>query len=94
MLINLSPSWQEILAPELEKTYFQTLSEFVDNERARYTIYPKENETFSALEYTPYDQVTRPHPGSRSLPWPTPGAWLLFLGASARSPAAFVGKYL
>ena len=57
MLINLPPSWQEILSPELAKPYFQTLTEFVDTERARYTIYPKENETFSALEYTPYDQV-------------------------------------
>ncbi len=55
MLVQIPESWQHLLAPEIEKPYFQALSSFVDGERQRYTVYPKENEVFSSLEYTPYD---------------------------------------
>lgn len=57
MEVNLPGGWQEAIGEELEKPYFQELKEFVDNERQRYTVYPKESEVFSALEYTPYQFV-------------------------------------
>jgi len=57
MEVNLPGGWQEAIGEELEKPYFQELKEFVDNERQRYTVYPKESEVFSALEYTPYQSV-------------------------------------
>jgi uracil-DNA glycosylase len=57
MLVQIPESWQPVLAPEIEKPYFQTLSAFVDAERQKYTVYPKEEEVFSSLEYTPYDIV-------------------------------------
>ncbi len=57
MLAQIPDSWQPLLAPEIEKPYFQAVSSFVDEERQKYTVYPKEEEVFSSLEYTPYDIV-------------------------------------
>jgi len=57
MLVNLPESWRTVLTDEIDKPYFQSVVEFVTDERAKYTIYPKETEVFSCLDYTPYDQV-------------------------------------
>lgn len=57
MLDTIPPGWQPVLADEVKKPYFQAVQAFVDEERAHYTVYPKEGEVFSALQYTPYDQV-------------------------------------
>jgi uracil-DNA glycosylase len=57
MDIDLPGGWQEAVGEELEKPYFQALRDFVDQERQKYTVYPKESEVFSALEYTPYKSV-------------------------------------
>ena len=57
MEVNLPGGWQEAIGDELEKPYFQALREFVDHERQGDTVYPKESEVFSALEYTPYHSV-------------------------------------
>lgn len=54
---ELPGGWQEAVGEELEKPYFQDLRNFLEEERQRYTIYPKESEVFSALEYTPYHSV-------------------------------------
>ena len=57
MLMNLSQSWQDVVGPEIQKPYFTSLEGFVDSERAHFTVYPKETEVFSALDYTPYEAV-------------------------------------
>jgi len=57
MMPNLPTSWQQLLAAEFEKPYFQKLQEFVDNERKTQTIYPPEKEVFSAFELTPYEDL-------------------------------------
>jgi uracil-DNA glycosylase len=54
---KLPASWQPILADELKKPYFEELKEFVDEERKHHKVFPPENEVFSALELTPYDNV-------------------------------------
>ena len=54
---QLPASWQSVLSEELNKPYFLKLREFVDAERATHTIFPSEDNVFSALEATPYDQV-------------------------------------
>ena len=54
---QLPPSWQPLLADEFDKPYFQNLREFVDRERQEHTVYPPENEVFSAFQLTPYDDV-------------------------------------
>ncbi|NET73131.1 MAG: uracil-DNA glycosylase [Sphaerospermopsis sp. SIO1G2] len=55
--IKLPISWQNILAEELEKSYFIQLQEFICEERKSYSVYPSEQEVFSAFELTPYAQV-------------------------------------
>ena len=57
MKLPLPPSWQARLWAELEKPYFARLRDFVDQERRRATVYPPEDEVFTALELTPYEQV-------------------------------------
>lgn len=55
--IKLSPSWQTVLAEEFEKPYFSKLQNFLLAERQSYTIYPPEEQIFSAFELTPYENV-------------------------------------
>lgn len=57
MEMCLPESWQPIVGEELDKPYFKKLQEFLEAERKRYTVFPKESEVFSALEYTPYEAV-------------------------------------
>lgn len=57
-LKNLVPgAWQELLSAEYDKSYFPKLEEFLAEERATQTIYPPEEEVFSALQLTPYENV-------------------------------------
>ena len=57
MLINIPEDWRERLADEFEKPYFKKLEAFVDGERERYSVFPPEQEVFSALRLTPYENV-------------------------------------
>lgn len=49
--------WNTLLAPELEKPYFQQLQQFLAEEQQTYTIFPPAPDIFSALHLTPYEQV-------------------------------------
>ncbi|HEV2147452.1 MAG TPA: uracil-DNA glycosylase [Longimicrobiaceae bacterium] len=57
MMLPLPPSWQAVVGDELEKPYFQKLHEFLEKERKEHTVYPPEDEVFTALELTPFDDV-------------------------------------
>jgi uracil-DNA glycosylase len=57
MFINIPEGWRERLADEFEKPYFKKLEAFVDGERERYSVFPPEQEVFSALRLTPYENV-------------------------------------
>lgn len=57
MKTHLPPSWQPLLAEELDKPYFQKLQEFLKEERSHHTVFPPEKDVFNALNYTPYDEV-------------------------------------
>ncbi len=57
MLIDIPKEWRAQLADEFEKPYFQTLQQFVDEERQNYTVFPPEQDVFSALKLTPYKQA-------------------------------------
>lgn len=50
--------WRDVLADEVEKPYYQKLQQFVDEERRRHTVFPPDQEVFSALELTPYDRLS------------------------------------
>jgi uracil-DNA glycosylase len=54
---KISPSWQAVLFEEFNKPYFSHLQNFLGEERQAHTIYPPEEDMFSAFELTPYDQV-------------------------------------
>ena len=49
--------WQEILADELEKTYYQALSQFVAHEFSTQMIYPPMDEVMNAFHMTAYRDV-------------------------------------
>jgi uracil-DNA glycosylase len=57
MLPPIPSSWREQLQDEAEKPYFKLLQQFIDQERLAHEIFPAENDTFRALELTPFDQV-------------------------------------
>src|SRR5262249_13792287 len=49
--------WQPILHSETEKPYYQQLQQFLAEERRNHTVFPPEQEVFTALELTPYDRA-------------------------------------
>jgi uracil-DNA glycosylase len=57
MLVDLPADWQHLLSDELEKPYFTKLAQFVDGERQQYTVFPPEQDVFSAMKLTSYDHV-------------------------------------
>lgn len=50
-------SWQEILADEFQKPYYQELRQFLKNEYQTQQIHPDMYHIFEALEKTPYEEV-------------------------------------
>jgi uracil-DNA glycosylase len=57
MKVDLPPTWQAVLAGELEKPYFQDLAQFVDAERGGHTVFPPEDDVLSAFKSTPFPKV-------------------------------------
>jgi uracil-DNA glycosylase len=53
MKVAIHPGWKKELAEEFEKEYFKKLVEFVRDQYAVYTCFPKGNDIFSA-----FDQAT------------------------------------
>ena len=47
--------WDQILAGEYEKEYFQKLEQFLEEEYACQTVYPPKEDIFNALRYSDYD---------------------------------------
>ncbi|MGM0254522.1 MULTISPECIES: uracil-DNA glycosylase [unclassified Enterococcus] len=50
-------SWQEVLADEFEKDYYQQLRIFLKNEYVTQKIHPDMYHVYEALELTPYEEV-------------------------------------
>jgi uracil-DNA glycosylase len=50
-------SWAPVLAAETEQPYFADLEAFLKTERAEQQVFPPEEEVFSALAATPYEDV-------------------------------------
>jgi uracil-DNA glycosylase len=57
MKVDLSPSWQAVLADELHKPYFKELEKFVDGERKAHKVFPPEDDVFNAFKAAPFDKV-------------------------------------
>ena len=56
-MINIDPSWFEVLRPQFEAPYFAQLKDFLVAERQQYTCYPKGSDIFAAFDRTPFDKV-------------------------------------
>ena len=50
-------TWNEILAEEMQKDYYQELQEFVKKRREEVRVFPEEKNVFRALELTPFESV-------------------------------------
>ena len=50
-------TWNEILAEEMEKDYYQQLQAFVQKRRTEVRVFPEEKNVFNALELTPFESV-------------------------------------
>ena len=50
-------TWNEILAEEMQKDYYQELQAFVQKRRAEVSVFPEEKNVFNALELTPFESV-------------------------------------
>ena len=50
-------TWNEILAEEMEKDYYQQLQAFVQKRREEVRVFPEEKNVFRALELTPFESV-------------------------------------
>ncbi|WP_348824813.1 uracil-DNA glycosylase [Flavobacterium aestuarii] len=57
MQINLYPSWQTILADEIEKPYFIKLMEDVNEEYQNFICFPPKELIFSAFNNCPFENV-------------------------------------
>lgn len=49
--------WQKLLAAEKNKAYFQTLQQFISQQRQQARIFPQSDQQFRAFELTPYEEV-------------------------------------
>lgn len=57
MKVNIHPSWKKELNSEFEKPYFKQLVEFVKDEYANHTCYPKAKDIFEAFDRATFDKV-------------------------------------
>lgn len=56
-MVNINNDWDELLANEFEKDYYQQLRAFLIQEYRTQIIYPSMHDLFNALRFTPYHQV-------------------------------------
>lgn len=49
--------WDSVLSEEFSKPYFKELENFLDDEYKTRTIYPKRENIFKALQYTPFSET-------------------------------------
>ena len=56
-MVTLNNDWDELLAEEFQKEYYQQLRQFLKNEYRTKTIYPSMFDIFNAFKLTAYDNV-------------------------------------
>lgn len=57
MQVKIEKSWQEVLQPEFDKPYFESLVGFVKQEYASNTIFPPAGQIFNAFNTCPFNNV-------------------------------------
>ena len=56
-MVTLGNDWDEILASEFQKEYYQRLRRILASEYQKYRIFPDMYDIFNAFRYTPYHKV-------------------------------------
>jgi uracil-DNA glycosylase len=56
-MVNFENDWDQVLAGEFDKDYYQKLREFLIQEYKTKIIYPSKHDIFNALKMTPYASV-------------------------------------
>ena len=56
-MVHIGNDWDDILKDEWQKPYYLKLREFLKQEYKTGTIYPKANDIFNSLKYTPFKDV-------------------------------------
>ena len=56
-MVKIEASWGRVLADEVEKPYFKSLTEFVRNEYHQGPCYPPGRQIFAAFDLCPFDKV-------------------------------------
>ncbi|HNQ82152.1 MAG TPA: uracil-DNA glycosylase [Bacteroidales bacterium] len=54
---RIEESWKLVLQEEFSAPYFQDLTEFLREEKQKYTVYPPGTQIFSAFDHTPFNRV-------------------------------------
>lgn len=54
---DIDPGWAHRLAAEFAAPYFKELKDFLVEERAHYTVYPRGRDILRAFQVTPFDTV-------------------------------------
>ncbi len=57
MKVRIHPSWEQVLQPEFDKPYFDTLTSWVRNEYATKQIFPPGQLIFNAFDSCPFQDV-------------------------------------
>lgn len=57
IMFYIKKNWYNLFQDEFEKDYFKSLQSFLNEEYSRKVIFPPEEKVFSALNYTPFDDV-------------------------------------
>ena len=56
-MVHIGNQWDQLLAPEFEKEYYQRLRRFLYSESKNHPVYPGMYDIFNALKYTDYPDV-------------------------------------
>ena len=56
-MVHIGNDWDEILADEWSKSYYQSLRQFLKAEYSSQRIYPHMNDIFNALRYTSFENT-------------------------------------
>jgi uracil-DNA glycosylase len=57
MDVKIEAGWKQVLQPEFDKPYFETLTSFVRAEYQTNTIYPPASQIFNAFDLCPFEQT-------------------------------------
>tara|TARA_A100000164_G_scaffold381710_1_gene434858 strand:- start:1866 stop:2369 length:504 start_codon:yes stop_codon:yes gene_type:complete len=57
MIVKIEESWNNVLNPFFNKTFFKDLTDNIKKEYRNHIIYPKSNEIFNAFNLCPFDNL-------------------------------------